>query len=58
MDRDDVIKTMFAAAKEARNSALQEAAEAAGMNLPNNEPGEYARGRLAARDAILALIET
>lgn len=39
-----------------RRGALQEAATVAGANMPDNEPGEYARGRLEARDAILRLL--
>lgn len=52
MNMDHVIRTMLDIAKEVRRITFREAADTAGANLPDNELGEYMRGRLDARDAI------
>lgn len=57
MSSQNTLNTVIDVAKSVREMVLREAAETAEGGIPDNEPGEYARGRLGARDAILELLK-
>lgn len=53
--RDDENTTQYTI-RILRDEIFSEAIAAAQGNMPENEPGEYARGRFAAADAIRSLL--